>query len=109
MSQHPDIDTSISLDEKLCKLIVENISDGVYLVDRNRVIRYWNRGAETLTGYKAEEVLGSSCSDNILMHVDETGKNLCKDGCPVSEAMEQGVSQTATVFLRHKKDIVFPF
>jgi len=94
---------SFSPEEKFCKLIVENITDGVYVLDRDRIIRYWNRGAEALTGYTANEVIGKSCADNILMHVDENGKNLCLGACPVSKAMEEDAPQTASVFLKHKK------
>ncbi|MFX8860496.1 PAS domain-containing protein, partial [Acinetobacter baumannii] len=37
--------------------VLENISDGVYFVDRHRRILYWNRGAERITGFSREEVL----------------------------------------------------
>lgn len=37
------------------KELLENISDGVYVLDRDRRIQYWNEGAFRLTGYKAEE------------------------------------------------------
>ena len=36
----------------------------VYYVDKNRIITFWNKAAERLTGYSQSEVLGSSCSDN---------------------------------------------
>jgi diguanylate cyclase (GGDEF)-like protein/PAS domain S-box-containing protein len=98
-----DEKTLFSLEDNLFKLILENISDGVYLVDRNRVIRYWNKGAEQLTGYAAKEVVGKSCADNILVHVDGKGTSLCKERCPVSTAMESDFPHSASIFLRHKK------
>ncbi|MBW1659528.1 MAG: diguanylate cyclase [Deltaproteobacteria bacterium] len=103
MKNNPAESKNLFPDEKLCRLIVENITDGVYVLDRNRIIRYWNRGAEALTGYTASEVIGKSCADNILMHVDEKGKNLCLGACPVSKAMEENSPKTASVFLKHKK------
>ena len=35
------------------KRLIDHISDGVYFVDRDRKILYWNDGASRLTGYKA--------------------------------------------------------
>jgi len=59
------------------KALIENIFDGLYLVDKDRSIIYWNHVAETITGYRAEEVVGRRCRDNILVHVDEDGQSLC--------------------------------
>lgn len=75
----------------------------MYFVDRERRILYWNEGAARLTGYKAEEVLGKRCEDNILCHIDQAGKDLCQDGCPHSASIADGESHEAQVFLRHKQ------
>ena len=39
--------------------------------------------------FPAAEVLGSRCSDNILRHVDEAGRELCGDGCPLVKVMTE--------------------
>jgi len=70
--------------------ILENIHDGIYFVDRERRITYWNKGAERITGYSAEEVVGSFCSNNILVHVDALGLQLCKSACPLTATMGDG-------------------
>ena len=44
--------TQISTD--LYKELLDRMSDGVYFVDRNRQILYWNEGAARLTGYSAD-------------------------------------------------------
>lgn len=62
------------LDQELCRRIVENLHDGLYLVDRDRVITYWNRAAEKISGFTAGEVVGRSCSDSILTHIDSLVK-----------------------------------
>ncbi len=83
--------------------LLDNIGDGVYFVDRERRILYWNEGATRLTGYKAEELLGKCCQDDILCHVDHTGKRLCHDDCPLTATISDGVFHEANVFLRHKQ------
>lgn len=84
------------------KNLLDNLYDGVYFLDRDRRITYWNKGAERITGYSGDEVLGSCCRDNILMHVDRNGTCLCKDFCPAARVMELGVQDEAEVFLHHK-------
>jgi len=82
--------------------------EGVYLVDRNRKILYWNQAAEVITGYSAKEVVNKSCYDNLLMHVDATGKELCLTGCPLQASVEDGRTHNAAVFLRHKQGYRVP-
>ncbi|MCK7469820.1 MAG: PAS domain S-box protein [Desulfomicrobium escambiense] len=68
--------------EDLYRDLVENMHDGIYFVDRERRITYWNKGAERITGYSAAEVVGKSCADNILVHVDAIGRQLCQGLLP---------------------------
>ena len=41
------------MNQNFYKEIIDNLHDGVYFVDRDRVITYWNKGAERITGYSA--------------------------------------------------------
>jgi diguanylate cyclase (GGDEF)-like protein/PAS domain S-box-containing protein len=88
--------------DNLYRTILDNLYDGVYFVDRERKITYWNKGAERITGYSAAEVVGQRCSDNILMHVDSHGTLLCRDLCPLAATMLDGSERTADVYLQHK-------
>jgi diguanylate cyclase (GGDEF)-like protein/PAS domain S-box-containing protein len=82
--------------------VVDSLPDGVYVTDRERRIIYWNHAAEALTGYSAQEVLGKQCSDNLLMHVDDSGCLLCQGDCPVSRTLEDGLPHRADVYVHHK-------
>ncbi|MGB7848529.1 MAG: diguanylate cyclase, partial [Candidatus Acidiferrum sp.] len=82
--------------------LLDSIFDGVYFVDAERKITYWNRGSESLTGYSASEVVGRHCYDNFLVHVDETGCALCTNACPLTSTILDGQRREAEVFLRHK-------
>lgn len=83
--------------------LLDSLYDGVYFVDRERVITYWNQGAEQITGYSAREALGLHCSDNLLVHVDAAGTCLCRQGCPLQATLEDGERREAEVYLRHKQ------
>jgi diguanylate cyclase (GGDEF)-like protein/PAS domain S-box-containing protein len=93
----------IPSDPGFYKKLLDQMGDGVYFVDRDRRILYWNEGAFRLSGYTAQELVGRSCQDDILCHVDYEGKNLCQDGCPLSASIEDGGTHEANVFLRHKQ------
>ncbi len=82
--------------------MLDAMFEGVYFVDRERRIQKWNPGAVSLTGYTSEELLHRSCADNILLHVDDKGTELCKSGCPLQKTLEDAKSRQATVYLRHK-------
>ena len=82
--------------------ILDNIYGGVYYVDQNRKIKYWNKEAEEITGFSREEVIGKHCYDNILQHVNDEGLNLCHNGCPLHATMEDDTKREADVYLHHK-------
>ncbi len=89
---------------ELYRTIVEGLHEGVYFVDPDRRITYWNRGAERITGYAAAEVVGTKCEDNILVHVDEKGTELCKEKCPLLLTMEQKTPHTLDLIYLHHKE-----
>lgn len=93
----------MQLNEFTYKNILDNLYEGVYFVDENRVITYWNKGAERISGYKAEEVIGSKCSNNILKHVDDKGCNLCEGVCPLLASMKNGKPREKNVYMLHKE------
>lgn len=86
------------------KSLLDNLYDGVYFVDTERRITYWNLGAERLTGYDTEEVVGRFCRENILEHVDEKGTRLCESSlCPAARTLKDGQPHEDEVYLHHKK------
>jgi len=89
------------MEDKFYEDILDSLRDGIYYLDRNRVITYWNRGAEKITGYAANQVIGKSCRNNILNHVNEQGVILCNDQCPMAATMQDGQPREVYVYLHH--------
>lgn len=80
--------------------ILHHTSDGIYVVDPDCRILFWNQPAERLTGWKAEEVVGHRCSDDILVHVDRQGNSLCEPkNCPLHHAMRVGKPSDSPVLV----------
>lgn len=90
-------------DHLACRQILEALSEGVYVTDLDRRIIYWSAGAERISGFPASSVFGAKCSDNILMHVDEEGVNLCQSLCPLAKTMIDGEPRQAHVYLHHSE------
>ena len=82
--------------------LVDNLYDGLYVVGEGRVIQYWNKAAERITGFTADEVIGRSCADNILTHVDSEGNRLCSGLCPLAKTIADRESRESEIFLHHK-------
>lgn len=82
--------------------IADYLFEGAYMLDRDRRITFWNRAAERITGYSADDAVGKRCMDNLLRHVDATGCELCLGACPVSAALSDGQYREAVVYLHHK-------
>jgi len=90
--------------DEIYRAIVDNLYEGVYFVDMDRRITYWNRGAERITGYGAHEVVGRPCAENLLVHVDGTGRCLCIGSCPLVDVMQQRCDHMEDqMFVRHKE------
>ena len=95
-------------DGELQKALLDHFDEGIYMVDRDRRILYWNAGAERITGYLAHEVAGHFCHGNLMMHCDASGSVLCGKACPLSATMLDGRPRECTVFLRHKHGYRLP-
>ncbi len=91
-----------AFDDDFHQMIVDNLADGVYYVDRERRITYWNRGAERISGYAADAMVGRRCYDDILAHVDAAGRQLCREGCPLAATLADAGVREAEVWLRHR-------
>ncbi len=68
--------------------LLDALPSGAYITDCDRRILYWNKAAERITGWPAAEVVGRSCFENILCHIDKDGHPLCgKEYCPLHRSI----------------------
>ncbi|MCV2395389.1 diguanylate cyclase [Actinotalea sp. M2MS4P-6] len=88
--------------------VLEAMAEGMYVVDPDRRITFWNAAAERISGYSAETALGRWCGDGLLNHVDEAGESLCGARCPLLATMTDGEQRTVRVYLHHEHGHVLP-
>jgi diguanylate cyclase (GGDEF)-like protein/PAS domain S-box-containing protein len=90
-------------DNEFYRTLLDNLYDGVYFVNPDRTIVYWNKAAERMTGFTKSEMINKHCYDDMLMHVDNKGVNLCLRNCPLEKAVLEGVTVEGEVYYHHKE------
>ncbi len=60
--------------------ILDSVADGVFTVDKEMLITWFNRAAEDITGFSREEAMGQSCCEIFRT-------NICFTDCPLREAL----------------------
>jgi PAS domain S-box-containing protein len=85
----------------LFRHVLDDLPMGIYLVDRELRIRFWNRRAEQLTGHLGQEVMGHVLEE-IVQACDRSGHRLIGENCPVTIALRQGLPQHSTAYYLHK-------
>lgn len=88
--------------QEIYKTVLAELPMGVYFVDRDQRIAFWNRGAEEITGYLSQQALGHHMGENFLEHVGEDNRRLEGPELPLIAAMRDGKLVEALVTIRHK-------
>jgi diguanylate cyclase (GGDEF)-like protein/PAS domain S-box-containing protein len=89
-------------DYELFRNVLEGLHTGVYVMDRAGKILFWNDGAERITGYLRQDMMGRVSHDNFLGQADGDGNELAGALSPISLALRVGKPVARQVSLRHK-------
>ncbi len=83
--------------------ILNALPEGAYLTNPERRILFWNKAAERITGWSAADVVGRTCYDNILCHVDKDQHQLCgQEYCPLHRSIVTGQPSEAPLLVYAK-------
>ncbi len=69
---------------------IDNLNLGVCVLDKNKKITYWNKGAENLTCFLSSEVMGKRFG-------------LSKEDCPIAKTIEDGNQRESEAHMKNKK------
>ena len=69
--------------------LFRNTGDGAWAVDPDQRIILWNKAAEELLGYAAEEAMGQFCYE-LLAGRDLASRPVCRARCAISECARRG-------------------
>ena len=84
-----DLTTTLRRREAEAQAVLGGIVEGVYAVDRNRMIRYLNPQAARLLGVTTEQAVGRFCGE-VLKPREADGRRPCDVRCPILEARTAG-------------------
>lgn len=90
------------------RAVLESLDTGICLVDADRKIVFWNRGAEAITGYLEQEVLGRFCGEFLLVRFHGRDQAMCEQACPLLLAMRNGQPHQVPSYLHHKAGYPVP-
>jgi PAS domain S-box-containing protein len=87
-----DVTDTQRAEERLhAALALEYVADGVFLIDAEGVIRFWNPAAEAITGLRAADVVGRSAEEAIPGWPDIAERvGAGSDGRPASVPLDLG-------------------
>jgi PAS domain S-box-containing protein/diguanylate cyclase (GGDEF)-like protein len=89
-------------DPKLFRSILDSLQTGVYLVDRDQRIVFWNAGAERITGYLRQDVVGRSSRCDFLAKNEGNSCFVSDATEAIVNVMRDGKPDVINVSLRHK-------
>ena len=73
----------MAIDKSLTDDILDSIGEGLFTVDKNFKINYFNRAAEMITGLNREDAIGKFCK-----YIFKS--ELCYKNCPIAQVLESG-------------------
>jgi diguanylate cyclase (GGDEF)-like protein/PAS domain S-box-containing protein len=89
-------------DPELYQTVLDGLGTGVYIVDRNRRIRFWNEGAEQITGYLRQDVVGRFLRDHLLATGDDVIDFDSEAEDPINIVFRDGKPSVVEVSILHK-------
>jgi PAS domain S-box-containing protein len=65
------------------RIILDSITEGVFTINKDRVITSFNQAAERITGFSREEAIGKKCFE--IFQAD-----ICQDSCALARTLKTG-------------------
>ena len=84
------------------RTVLEQLPTGVYLLDRDQKIVFWNAGAERITGLLRQDVVGRCSRDQLVSRGGNGTATERPEDSPVLSALRDGRCSESEVFLHHK-------
>ncbi len=97
-----------NLEVNFLNRLLEQITDGCVVVNKDLNYIYWNKSLENLTGFTKEEMVGKNCTSEPGLLADPTGKNLCAENCICAQVLKDGKPLILDVYVQHKNGYRIP-
>jgi two-component system cell cycle response regulator len=88
--------------QELYRMVLDSLPVAVCAVDGEGKVILWNEGAERVTGYLRQDVLGRLCTEAFLEHADTENNPLDGNATPLLETMRDARCLNVQASLRKK-------
>ena len=94
--------------QKTYQHILENLTEGVYIVDLDQKIQFWNKSAEAMTGLSAGEMIGRPLDEVSIGYEDESGNALKPFEYPVALCLQEKKNINRNFFINSSDNRKIP-
>jgi diguanylate cyclase (GGDEF)-like protein/PAS domain S-box-containing protein len=95
-------------DPEILRSILEELPTGVYLVGRDGRILLWNYGAERITGYLRQDVVGHACREDFLGNTEGNQRQITAASAALEAVLKDGKAVESQVSFPHKAGHLVP-
>lgn len=88
---------------QLNRLVLDSVAEGIYGIDLNANVIFWNRAAERLTGYQYDDFAEANWVE-LIHHTNKQGEKMHYHECKVYQALNHGKSMLVTDDIFWRKD-----
>lgn len=97
----------MKINRKMYEGVLENISEGVRFITLAGQTFFWNKGAQQITGFLRDEMVGALCE---ALHIvrEENESDTCAELCPLRNIEAAQDMDDIKVYLRHRDGHLVP-
>jgi len=86
-----------------CRSLLDQVEEGIYFVDRDERVLYWNRAAQRITGFRSADVVGRISGRELIQDANHHGCEMCRKGCPLRPVLKGKELRAQALFMRHRE------
>ena len=90
------------------RFVLEQLPGGVYVLDGDLKIIFWNDGAERITGHVRHDVVGHLTRDDLVTRAEGVSTGELHHDSPVLAALHDGHCSESEAFLHHRDGYRIP-
>ena len=87
---------------------LNNLREGVIIVNKNMEITYCNSSVELITGIKGDSLKGNICDEKQLKFINLEGQVLCDTSCPVKRAIISNSVIKERLYINNEENLWLP-
>jgi PAS domain S-box-containing protein len=93
---------------RLHQKILDHMMNGVYVVDPDKKVRFWNSAAEAITGKDAAQAIGSVFDERTIRYADDRGNTLRLFEYPVTVSFQEKRPVSRTLVMKTEDGLDVP-